>query len=549
MRNNAPMRTARAVQSFVALLSVCASMMPGCSKDPATGSPPVATDGAAHPDASVAAVDDETSGEPIAASETDPLPPDDAAQGVTPGEQLPLSFGRIWEPWLGDFDAMVERRIVRAVVPYGGYQFFYENGRPRGATYELLQRFEEHINTELKRGDLKVYVVVVPLGRDQLIPALLKGHADLIAGDLTMTDERAPLVGFTRPLLTDIDEVIVSGPAAPPITAMDDLAGQEIVVRASSSYFEHLEAVAADFAARGLQAPVVVAADEILEAEDLLEMVDTGMIGITVLDDYKAEFWAPAFANIRIRDDLVINKGGQIGWAMRPANPQFEAVLDGFMRTYGKGTMIGNDTYNRYLSDTDRVRCSHSPQALEDLRELVDVFQTYGSSYEFDWLMLAAQAFQESNFQQDRRSPAGAVGVMQIKPSTAADPNVGVDDISTVDGNVHAGTKYMRFLADRYFASEEFDALGQWVFTLAAYNAGPAKVAQLRREAAASGYDPDRWFDNVEIVAARRLGHETVTYVSNVFKYYVGYQLWVGRGAERSERFAGALQGCSEERA
>ncbi len=527
------MRTAHA-KSLVALCTAV-MLVAGCQEDSAQGSPPPAPDVVAvHPAESVLAIDMDS---PAA---------DEAAHGATPGERLPLSFGRIWDPWLGDFDAMVERRIVRAVVPYGGYQFFYEDGRPRGATYELLQRLEQHINTELGRGDLKVYVVVIPLGRDELIPALLNGHADLIAGDLTMTDERTPLVNFTRPLLTDIDEVIVSGPAAPPINGMDDLAGQEIVVRASSSYFEHLAVLAAGFEARGLQAPVIVTADEILEAEDLLEMVDTGFIPITVMDDYKARFWAAAFTNVAVRDDLVINQGGRIAWAMRPASPQFEAILDGFMRIYGKGTMIGNDTYNRYLSDANRVRCSHSPRALENVSELVEVFQKYGATYEFDWLMLAAQAFQESNFRQDRRSPAGAVGVMQVKPSTAADPNVNVDDISTIDGNVHAGSRYMRFLADRYFGPDEFDALSQWIFSLAAYNAGPARVATLRREAAASGYDPNRWFDNVEIVAARRLGQETVTYVSNVFKYYVGYQLSAGRGGVRSERYGSELQACSE---
>jgi len=172
------------------------------------------------------------------------------------------------------------------------------------------------------------------------------------------------------------------------------------------------------------------------------------------------------------------------------------------------------------------------------------VFQKYGEEFDFDWLMLAAQAFQESGLRQDRRSPAGAVGIMQIKPSTAADPNVGVDDVSTVDGNVHAGTRYMRFIADRYFGDERFNTLNQWLFSLAAYNAGPAKINRYRREAAENGYDPDRWFDNVEIIAARRIGSETVTYVSNVFKYYVGYQISMERGALREERYSAELQEC-----
>jgi membrane-bound lytic murein transglycosylase MltF len=495
--------------------------------------------------------------EPAAGGEPEPAVADDSGEEAAPapgylapdesvsaGDILPMPFRVIWEPWLGDFDGMVERRIIRAVVPFGGYQFYYVNGLPKGATYDLLQRLESYINNELGRRNIKVYVVVIPVSRDQLIPALLDGHADLVAGDLTITPERSALVSFARPMLKDIDEVIVTGPGAPPIDTLDDLAGQPVVVRESSSYFEHLQALVNDFESRGLEPPEIHLADEILEAEDLLEMVNGGMIDMTVMDDYKAEFWATVFPNIVLRDDLVLNQGGSIAWALRKDNPQFAATIKGFLRKYGKGTLVGNDTYNRYLSDASRVRCSHTSKALQKIQDLIGVFQKYGEKFDFDWLMLAAQAFQESGLRQDRRSPAGAIGIMQIKPSTAADRNVGIDDISTVDGNVHAGAKYMRFIADRYFSDDKFNELNQWLFSLAAYNAGPAKINRYRSEAAENGYDPNRWFDNVEIIAARRIGSETVTYVSNVFKYYVGYQITIERGVVREERYANELQEC-----
>lgn len=460
------------------------------------------------------------------------------------GDILPMPFRVIWEPWLGDFDGMVERRVIRAVVPFGGYQFYYVDGLPKGASYDLLQRLEEHINRELGRRNIKVYVVAIPVSRDELLPALLNGHADLVAADLTITAERAGQVDFARPMLRDIDEVVVTGPGEAPIATLDDLAGRQVVVRRSSSYHEHLQNLVADFEQRGLEPPVIRLADEILEAEDLLEMVNGGLIGVTVMDDYKAEFWSGVFPNIDVRNDLVINEGGSIAWAMRMDSPKFADVIKGFLRKFGRGTLIGNDTYNRYLSDAARVRCSHTSKSLQDLQALVEVFEKYGEQFDFDFLMLAAQAFQESGLRQDRRSPAGAVGIMQIKPSTAADRNVGVDDISTVDGNIHAGAKYMRFIADRYFSDEGFDDLNQWLFSLAAYNAGPAKISRYRREAAENGYDPHRWFDNVEIIAARRIGRETVTYVSNVFKYFVGYQISMQRGALREERYAAELPEC-----
>jgi membrane-bound lytic murein transglycosylase MltF len=484
------------------------------------------------------------------ASEPDadePATADDALINPSTGRPLPMPFSAVWQPWLGDYEALVERRVIRVLVPYGGYQFYYDKGRPRGAIYELVQRFETYINEELGRRNIKVYVVVIPASRDELLPALLAGHADLVAADLTMTDERVAQVTFSRPLLNKVNEVVVTGPAAPELGSLDDLAGQEIVVRKSSSYYEHLQRLAVAMQRNGLKAPSLTAADEYLEAEDILEVLNAGMIGITVLDDYKAQFWSGVFPNIVVRDDLVINEGGSIAWAMRKESPELTKVINQFLRKFGKGTMIGNDTYNRYLDDASLVRCAHHSQTNVRIQEIAKIFRSYGEQYEFDWLMLAAQGYQESGLRQDRRSSAGAVGIMQIKPSTAADPNVGIDDVSTIDNNVHAGAKYMRFIADRYFSGDGITPVNQWLLSLAAYNAGPAKVARMRNEAGKSGYDRNIWFNNVEIVAAQRIGRETVTYVSNIFKYFVGYQMISERGDIRSERHGDTLTGCLSE--
>ena len=493
---------------------------------------------------------DESTTPATGAVETEFVAPEPEAEAAGPGEfsapgdVLPMPFRAIWQPWHGDWDGMLERRVIRAVVPFGGYQFYYHAGMPRGATWELLQRLEKHVNDTLGRRNIRVYVVAIPVHRDELVPALLDGHADLIAADLTMTDERRELLRFSRPLLTNVNEVLVTSKDIAPLDTLDDLAGREVVVRASSSYHEHLLALQKDFIDRGLEAPIIRLADEILEAEDLLDMLNAGIFDITVLDDYKARFWATVFPDIDVRDDLIVNEGGSIAWAMRKDNPQFELAIQGFMRKYGKGTLIGNDTYNRYLADASKVRCIQRREPSARIVELATLFQKYGEQYRFDWLMLAAQGFQESGLRQNRRSPAGAVGVMQIKPSTAADRNVGIDDVSDVDNNIHAATKYMRFLADRYFSDDRIDDLNQWLLALAAYNAGPAKINRYRREAEANGYDADKWFDNVEIIAARRIGRETVTYVSNVFKYYVGYQLTTERLAARSQRHAETLNSC-----
>ena len=140
--------------------------------------------------------------------------------------------------------------------------------------------------------------------------------------------------------------------------------------------------------------------------------------------------------------------------------------------------------------------------------------------------MLAALGYQESQLNQNLKSDAGAVGVMQILPSTAKDKNVGIPNISELDPNIHAGTKYLRFMTDYYFAEDPgLDRFNRTLFAFASYNAGPARVAKLREEAAQMGLDPNKWFRNVEVVAAKRIGRETVQYVSNIFKYYVAYKL------------------------
>lgn len=179
----------------------------------------------------------------------------------------------------------------------------------------------------------------------------------------------------------------------------------------------------------------------------------------------------------------------------------------------------------RYLGDAERIRNPADEEDLAKFRAYSDYFRRYAGQYEFDWLLLIAQGYQESQLDQSRRSPAGAMGIMQLKPATAADRNVGIPDIRTAENNIHAGAKYMRFLADRYFSDPGIDALDQGLLTLAAYNAGPARVAKLRAKAAAAGLDPDVWFHNVEVIAARDIGRETVDYVGNIYKYYVAYKI------------------------
>jgi membrane-bound lytic murein transglycosylase MltF len=136
---------------------------------------------------------------------------------------------------------------------------------------------------------------------------------------------------------------------------------------------------------------------------------------------------------------------------------------------------------------------------------------------------MAAQGYQESRLSQDAKSPVGAIGVMQLMPATGKEQNVG--DVTQLEPNIHAGVKYMRFVRNQFFEKEPMDDLNKGLFTFASYNAGPGRIRQLRREAEKRGLNPNVWFGNVEQIASERIGRETVTYVSNIYKYYVAYRL------------------------
>lgn len=514
-------------------LAIVIGLLSGCSRDAGEHTPSVseAESAAKEP----AAENGPDAGDPGA----DTL--------VSLDELLPEDFALLTQPWTGDLDGMVERRVIRTLVVSGGPQFFYQEGRPRGIVTELLVMLQRELNAGLGRRHDQVEIVPMPVSRDRLIPALLEGQADLVATDLTVTETRSELVDFSDPLVTGIDEVVVFAPGVGTATTdIDDLAGQAVYVRRSSSYFEHLSALNQDFAARGLEPVRIVEVDELLRAQDVLEMVNAGSFPATVIDSYKATYWAKVLTDMVVRDDLVVHEGGQIAWAFRKDSPKLKAVVNQFVAGHKAGTLVGNVLIRRYLQNAGWVRNATSASANERLAELFEHFTRAGEAYDLDPFMLAAQAFQESEFDHGRTSPAGAVGIMQIKPSTAADRNVGIQDISTVEANVEAASKYLRFLIDRYFADEGIEPLQRWMFALAAYNAGPARIRQLRQQAAREGYDPDRWIDNVEVLASRRIGAEPVRYVRNILKYYVAYRLAFESYRMRQED--GTLPGAEQSR-
>ncbi len=458
-----------------------------------------------------------------------------AKPAQTPAKPAPpaVTPDLVLQKWTGDLDGMIKRRRIRVLTTYSKTHYFIDKGQQRGITYDAFKELEEVLNKKHKTGNLRVNVVFVPVSRDELGPALVDGRGDVAFASIVVTPERQKIVDFAAPSNTGVSEIVVTGPKSPKIAVLDDLAGQEVFVRPKSIYHESLVRLNEDFEKRG-KAPVVLKpAPDVLEDEDLLEMLNAGLVKAVVVYSHLAQFWKQILPNIVPHEDVALEKGLAIAPAIRKNSPLLKAELDAFVKTHGKGTAFGNILVAKYMKSAKFVRSANNDADRKRFLAIIELFRKYGGKYNVDWLLMAAQGYQESRLDQNVKSQVGAVGVMQVMPATGKELNVG--DITQMEPNIHAGVKYMRFMMDQYYAKEPMDELNKALFTFASYNAGPGRVRQLRREAEKRGLNHNVWFNNVERIASERIGRETVTYVSNIYKYYVAYKLVMDEMDERAK--------------
>jgi membrane-bound lytic murein transglycosylase MltF len=454
-----------------------------------------------------------------------------------PGDPLRRSL-RLDEIWFGDLTGIVERGRLRVLVTYSLTNYFLDGARPRGITHDLVEEFVRELNRSLGLRSRPIAAVYIPVRRDDLLRELAAGRGDVAAANLTVTESREATVDFSAPLTTGVRELVVTGPGGPDLERLEDLSGTEIWVRPSSSYGESLAELNERFRSNGLSPVRVRAADEHLETEDILQLVNAGSLPATVADSHLAAFWSSVLPDVKVHEDLALRDGGVIAWALRKDTPELAEAVNTFARKNGQGTLVGQTIYARYLRSNPWVRNPRESRASRRLQGMVELFQKYGDRYDFDWRWLAAQGYQESGLDQSVVSRAGAIGVMQLLPRTATH-ELGMPEVRELESNIHAGAKYLRRIVDTYFDDPSIDELNRQLFAAAAYNAGPSRIRRLRGEAEGTGLDPNRWFENVEVVVARRVGAETVRYVANVYKYYVTYRLDFEH-QERRRRLLGA---------
>ena len=430
------------------------------------------------------------------------------------------------KPWKGDFDRMLERRMIRVLVPYSRTLYFVDQGRERGLTAELVRDFERYLNKkhakELGKRPLTVYIVATT--RDKLLSELNEGRGDIAAGNLTVTEPRLKIVDFVASKdRKPVQELVVTGPKSPAIAAVEDLSGKTLHVRPASSYHESLVALNERLKKAGREPVKIALLPDELEDEDKLEMLNAGLFEFVVVDDWKAKMWAQILPKIKVREDLVLRAEGHTGWAIRKGSPGLAAAVTDFYDTFVKKQRVIEARHAQFNKRIKQIKNNTASEELKRFERTLKLFERYGSRYGFDPLMLAAQGFQESGLRQDARSHVGAIGVMQIMPATGKELNVG--NIHEIEPNIHGGSKYMDQLMSRYFPDARFTERTRPLFAFASYNAGPGNIAKMRKEAAKRGLDPDKWFNNVELVVAEKIGMETTTYVRNIYKYYAAYKL------------------------
>ena len=442
------------------------------------------------------------------------------AQEIKPNEDNVIA-----KPFKGDLSEILERRVVRILVPYSKTGFSFDDGEYRGLQADAIKEFEKLINENRTKSQAPIFVAVLPVNFNQLLPLLLAGKGDIAAGLITLTPERLAKVDFASGRKVVVDELLVTSKNTPTLTSLEQYAGKTVYVLSGSSYLSNLTSINAQLRLSGVDEINIVEADPNLATEDILEMVNAGIIDATVVDNYKADLWAQVLPNIVVHQNIKINSGGSVGWAIRKESPELAALLEVFISRVKKGTLLGNIFLKRHYKNTDWIKNPTNEEERKKFTELTSIFSHYADEYDFDYLALAAQAFQESRFDHTSISSAGAIGIMQLLPSTAADPNVDIANIDILENNIHAGAKYMSFLRSRYFSDDDISKQDRFAFTWAAYNAGPAKVRKLRNKAKEMGLNPNKWFHNVEYAALEVVGLETVRYVANIYKYYIAYKL------------------------
>ncbi|WP_310598192.1 MltF family protein [Aeromonas aquatica] len=467
----------------------------------------------------------------------DPLPRPES----TPPRVVDVKPKRLPQP--GDLEHILQKKELRALVVYERGFFFFDKGAQYGILVNQLQGFERWLNkTYLAKEKLKLKIIYIPVRQDKLLDYLTEGRGDLVAATMTVTPTRREQVTFSAPIISPIEEWVVSQRALPGFNRITQLSGRRIWVRASSSYYESLHQLNWLFRELGLPPVYIETVPEYLQDGDLMEMVAAGIIPLTVTDSFKGRIWLDMIGGLKAHKLIPLRDKGRSAWALRNNSPELLKAVNAYISESSKRTLYSDMTLRRLLAQSEQMSNILAPDPLGRLSTIRKVLEAQAAKYRLDWLMLAALGYKESGLNPNVGSHGGAVGIMQLLPSTGGVVGIRGARLSSLEGNVEAACRYLRHILDTYFNDPGMDNINRHLFALAAYNAGPNRVQALQVKAKERGLDPNVWFGNVEQLVANEVGQGPINYVGTIYKYYVAYRFSLPQLEGKSEAISDAKE-------
>ncbi len=450
-----------------------------------------------------------------------------------------LLGGRCWaiasmtDYYTYDFDKLAETGTLRILVVYDGVNYYFVDGHEDGFAVAMGRKLQAYINDHHVRkpaGVGGIDIQYIPVRSDQIFSMLQKGVGDVAAGFIMPTQRLQNEVSFTDPFMTDLQELVVTRKNAPRIRGIRDLSGMSLYVRRSSKSYETLRALNLAFRTMNWAPVNIVIVQETMQDAEIIQRVQDNEIAATVVSSAQALLWEHVFPGVNFHREFPLSSGNELCWAVRNYNFHLLNILNKFVSLYSQETKAGKAVISSYFRPLANSAATHSKKQslstmgmkFEDFQRFKTVFQKHAELQGLDWRMLMSQAYQESTFNPNARSPKGPVGLFQVSPTMARNFLVeSTDELTTVEGNVKAATKYLRYIIDNYLKGNFYlSAQDRMAFALASYNAGPGRIKYYRTLAERAGLDPNIWFGNVEKIVAEKGLTETVNYVSSIMKRY-----------------------------
>jgi len=422
---------------------------------------------------------------------------------------------RLADVHLNDLPNMRMRKILRVITYQSPTNYYFDGGQLKGFEYDLVNKFAESQNMRVD--------MVLAKSHQEMQELLLQGKGDIIAASLPLHSIENEKISFTD-AYNHSAPVIVGRGSDDKVVDIRDLEGRRIIMSPESPYWSLLKRIQE----QGINFEIVVS-DKGLNTNSTLYMVSKGMYDLTIMDSH--QFKAENSEALKVKALFALSEPVPTVWAVRSSDTLLQSAANEFVSENYRHKFY-NALYARYFK-WPKVKSSTIFASAEPLSPYDQIIKQYAEKYDFDWRLIVAQMYQESRFDPEAVSYAGAEGLMQIMPKTAED--LKTKDVYDPKSSIQSGVKYLGMLRDQF--EHELLLEDKTWFSLASYNAGFNRIKYARLLATEMGLDKNKWFDNVEkamLVLARpykkdgeivrncRCG-QTVVYVQEIRTLYNNY--------------------------